>query len=184
MPTEIKNDCKNLWFTVNLQYGHYVHSNFLSWNYHNDLIQLGNNPCNHGNQAQDEIEALQEELDNLNNDSVSEKSDQRLSEIKRKLEAVIATKVARISELEEEVEKLKSDRETAEKKMAELEGVIKEKEADNRHLRQQKSASVWKKVKVQARKAEEVHEYLSVFPSRSTCRQQLLNNTLQYIVVL
>ena len=77
-------------------------------------------------------------------------------------------KVSRITELENEVEELTSGREKADKRIAELGSQLKDKEVENRQIRQQKTASVWKKVKVQARKAEEVHNYLSVSSSSQT----------------
>ena len=75
---------------------------------------------------------------------------------------MIALKVSRISELENQVEELIAAGATSAKRIEELEGQINNRESDLTKLRQQKSASVWKKVKVQAKKAEEVHKYSSV----------------------
>ena len=75
---------------------------------------------------------------------------------------MIALKVSRITELENQVEDLTVAQATSAKRIEELEGLVNTRESDLTKLRQQKSASVWKKVKVQAKKAEEVHKYSSV----------------------
>ena len=114
---------------------------------------------NHGNQAQDEIEALQEELDEKNKTEENDESegDTSAADIKRKLEAVISIKVARITQLETELGAACAEKDAAKARIAEMEGMLKDQKNEFTKLKQQRTASVWKKVKLQAKKAEEVH---------------------------
>lgn len=119
----------------------------------------------HGNQAQDEIDALQEELDERRNadaDAESDDGDTSVADIKRKLEAVISIKVARISQLETELGSFRAEKDAAQARIVEMEGLLKEQKSELLKQKQQRTASVWKKVKLQAKKAEEVEKCLLV----------------------